>query len=244
MNELLNIAVDAARVAGAMLRTASVSVDAHLGRDIKLQQDRDAEALIVERLSAVEGIELLAEEEGGELPTSGPCWVVDPLDGSYNHYRGLPDCAVAIGLWDQRPLVGVIYDFHRDAMYTGFADGGAWLNGDPIGVSGIADCASAVLATGFPTGTDFSDAGLARAISPYARFRKVRMIGSACMALARVAEGRFDIYSERDIMPWDVIAGMALVQGAGGHTRWESASHRNGAWNLAAAADAQLFKAL
>ncbi len=219
----LSLAEAAAREAGALLRSHMQSEQTVLsqeGRDIKLQADRDAEALILARL-AESGHAVLAEESGehGDLAGDTLAWIVDPLDGTFNYSREIPVCAVSIGLCRGRtPLLGVIYDFNRDELFSGVVGEGAWLNGKPIRVTTESQTHQAVLCTGVPSRSNFSEESLLLFIHRIKSFKKVRLIGSAAVMLAYVACGRADAYLENEIMWWDVAAGLALIQAAGGWT--------------------------
>lgn len=216
----LALAEEAARAAGAYLREAITRprvVLLETGRDIKLEADRMAEARILEVLkSSPYGV--LAEESGAhDLRAQEPAWIVDPLDGSLNFQRGVPICAVSIALArGDEPLLGVIYDFNRDEMFSGIVGEGAWLNGAPMRVSEVREQSKAILTTGFPTNRDYSDASLLEFVQHIQRFKKVRLLGSAALMLAYVACGRYEAYAEDNIMYWDVAAGLALVRAAGG----------------------------
>lgn len=199
-----------------------------VGRDIKLQADRDAEEAIIRVLSRSE-FPVLAEEGGatGDVLRGGPVWVVDPLDGTMNFSRGIPLYSTAIGLLvNQEPVLGVIHDVTRDETFAG-ADGlGCWCNGLPTSVSRETAPSRSILATGLPTGRDYSTESLAALVGEFQRFKKIRMLGSAALMLAYVAAGRVDAYAEDDIMLWDVAAGVALVKAAGGFASMEpSARH-------------------
>ncbi len=219
----LELATRTAQEAGALLRRAQgarVELTASPERDVKLAVDRDSEALIVRRLQATTQFTIMTEEagviHGGEERTEWR-WIVDPLDGSLNYLRGLPLCCVSIGLWRaEEPVLGAIYDFVHDELFSGLVGQGAWLNGQPIRVSETAERAQAVLATGFPIGTDFSIEALGSFVERLRAYKKLRLLGSAALSLAAVAAGRVDAYSERDIRLWDVAAGIAIVQAAGG----------------------------
>lgn len=217
----LDRAAAAAHAAGKRLRArtpADLAVLDDGGHDIKLAADREAEAIIVGQLGE-SGFPILAEERGeiGNVATSAPVWVVDPLDGTMNFSRGIPLCCVSIALMEgEQPVLGVVYDFNRDETFAGLAAGGAWLNGAPICVSQVAAPDRAVLATGFPSFRDYSPEALKQTIESFRSFKKVRMLGSAALMLAYLASGRVDAYQEEDIMLWDVAAGLALVKGAGG----------------------------
>jgi myo-inositol-1(or 4)-monophosphatase len=220
----LACAVKAARDAGAFLRDSMEdrqTVLANEGRDIKIQADRDAEARILETLSEC-GHPVLAEESGehGLIEGTEPYWVVDPLDGTMNYLRGLPTCCVSIALCTgAEPLLGVIYDFNHDECFEATVDGGARCNDRDIAVSAVRDPKQAVLSTGVPSGMSLESDALDRFVTKIKAYKKVRMIGSAAMSLALVANGRMDVYSEESIYFWDVAAGIALVRAAGGAVR-------------------------
>lgn len=217
----LALAEEAAGAAGTYLRdafAASKPVLSQEGRDIKLEADREAERRILERLNG-SNYAVLAEESGehGAVDSTEPFWVVDPLDGTMNFSRGIPVCSVSIALCrGTDPLAGVVFDFLNDRLYAGTTAGGARLNGAETAVSEIADPAKGILATGFPSQFDFTSEAANGLMDLYARFKKVRMIGSAAMSLAYVAAGCVEAYTEERIMLWDVAAGLALVKAAGG----------------------------
>ena len=234
-DDYLLLAEETARISGAHLRDA-YSIDAgvvsDVGKDIKTKADQAAEAVILEALRPT-ALAILSEESGYEssverLNTSNdsittqdkcakPIWIIDPLDGTFNFTRGFPACCVAIGLWAKnQPILGVIYDFVLDKMYSGSVECGATCNGESIRISDTADFRNASLATGFPSARDYSEASLAKSIRRVQQFKKIRMIGSAALSIAYVANGYFDAYFEEDIWLWDVAAGLALVKAAGG----------------------------
>jgi len=223
--DYLPLAIRAAKAGGALLRgrgEEGLVVVSDAGRDVKLEADRRAEARIVETLRGESDLPVLSEECGPlGLLGEGPFWVIDPLDGTFNFQRGIPFCCVAVGLMlGEEPLVGVIYDFDREELFTAVQGGGAWLDERPIRVSAVGEPRRAVLSTGWPTHGDFSDAGLSRLLRRIQRFKKVRMLGSAALSMAYVACGRLDAYAENGAMLWDVAAGAAIVRAAGGHVSW------------------------
>jgi len=229
----LELAVRAAVAAGELLRqifTKTQTVLADTGHDIKLQADRDAEAVILKVLR-VSPYPVVAEESGehGDLRAGGPFWVVDPLDGTANFSRGVPQCCVSIALSrPDDPILGVIHDFNRDELFTGIVGAGAWHNGRPMAVSAVTHPKDGILSTGFPADFDFDDAGTRQMADQLRKFKKVRMIGSAALAMAYVACGRFDAYFEINTRFWDIAAGAALVKAAGGDV--EITSTDKGTW--------------
>ncbi len=223
----LETACSAGREAGRLLAEKSSEwnkVTAETAKDIKLQADVEAERVILAQLGNGTELPIFTEESGwhGFTPDDGPTpgglyWVVDPLDGTANYHRDFPLCCVSIALVDGiTPVAGVIYDFNRDELFAGAQGLGATLNGAPIQVSTIDQAANGVVVTGFPIRSDFSPDALAAFATEMARWRKVRMIGSAALALAYVAAGRADTYHEENTMFWDVAAGCALITAAGG----------------------------
>jgi myo-inositol-1(or 4)-monophosphatase len=219
--EELKLAESAARLAGKLLMELwpkEITILSREGHDIKLQADQDAEKVILERLSQ-SGYPVLAEESG-EHNLEDPdklFWIVDPLDGSMNFSRGLPLCCVSIALGRHDKIaLGVIYDFSRDECFSGIPGEGAWLNGQPMHIAQEKNPAQAILCTGFPGKRLMSDNNLHGFMNEARRFKKVRLLGTAALMLAYVACGRVDAYAEDDIMLWDVAAGIALVQAAGG----------------------------
>ena len=158
-------------------------------------------------------------EESGELGIIGDglYWIVDPIDGTYNFLKGLELCCVSVALWEgDRPVLGVIYEFKSDKMYSGIVGEGAWCNGEPMHTSQTDTLGKASLATGFPVYRDYSDQALVKFTESVKCFKKIRMLGTAATSIAYVASGKIDVYMEEDIMLWDVAAGVALVLAAGG----------------------------
>ena len=217
---LLEIARDTALGAARQIRPAHRHVVEDLSRDVKIEADRRLHQIITDLLESRSALPILSEEdEGSILPglSAGRVWVVDPLDGSLNFSRGIPFCGISIGLWSSEgPVLGVIHDFQRNELFSGAVGGGAFLNGSPISVSMIDQKEKAILCTGFPTGADFSHDAVSNLVTDIQSFKKVRWLGSAALSLAYVAAGRADVYQENGIALWDVAAGLALVQAAGG----------------------------
>ncbi len=206
--------------AGKALRgrgAAFQGVAASQGRDIKLNADKAAEKIILPHLLAAANYPVLSEEAGWSAAKAGRYWVVDPLDGSANYNRQIPLCCVSIALVeDDKAILGVINHFDVEELYAGAVGYGAEMNGAPLCVSGVDDTAQAILMTGLPVYRDFSDDALAAFARDFARWKKVRMIGSAALSIAFVASGKADRYAEDSIMFWDVAAGCAIAEAAGG----------------------------
>ncbi len=205
-------------------------IDHKSARDVVTEADHLSEALIIEAIRAYQPEDsILAEEtgehraiEGDEAPTSGRgrLWIVDPLDGTVNYANGIPFFCVSIGLIvDGVPSVGVIHDPTRDEMFAATADGPALLAGT-LGTPSHAITASEK--------EQLSDYVISMALNGRAAFsrarnvRKVirisRSMGSAALALAYVANGRFDAFVQQGgLSAWDVAAG-GLIAERGGAT--------------------------
>jgi myo-inositol-1(or 4)-monophosphatase len=243
-HELLTLAIATARAAGAALaKRSDRTVNFESAHDIKLQADVDSETLIRTRLARTK-LPVIGEEIGGDATLLGrdePYWAVDPLDGTYNYLRGIPGTCVSLGLWcGRRPILGVVFDFWRDEMFAGGAGLGLTLNGRKLTPRWASDVPHAVLCTGFPSGTDRGSAAVQGFVGRVERFKKIRMLGTAALALAYVAASRADAYFEESIKLWDIAAGLALVEAAGGHTRVEPVPGQPLSFNVWAAGRADL----
>jgi len=189
------------------------------GRDIKLEADALLHRELTRRLEQMSGIPCLSEENVSShnlLAQNVSFWIVDPLDGSMNFSRRIPLCCISLALWyANQAQVGIVYDFIHDDWFVGYS-GHSFLNDSPISVGHIERTDQAVLASGFPVGMDLNSSNLSYVSKAARNFKKIRMLGSAALSMAWVAAGRVDAYFEKDIMLWDIAAGAALVQGAGG----------------------------
>ena len=217
----LDTAKKAATKAGHILLSNKSNLNKILSttrKDIKLQADISAEAVIKDIIKSESTLPILAEESGlSSEKISSTFWVVDPLDGTANYSRNIPICCVSIGLIsDLKPVLGVIYDFHNDELYEGSIDTKALLNNNEISVSKVENFHDGVLLTGLPNNTDYSDSALLKMVKDFQNWRKVRMIGSAAMASAYIASGKADLYTEKKTYLWDIAAGAAIVNAAGG----------------------------
>ena len=217
----LNIAKSAALAAGDILKTKKndLNIETYSSeRDIKLEADTAAETLIKKTIQDKSDIPILAEESGKSSKNLGDIfWVIDPLDGTANYSRDIPICCVSIALIENLiPVIGVIYDFNNNDLYIGSSQQEATLNDKKITVSQALKHQDGVLVTGLPNATDYSDQAMIDMIKDFQSWRKVRMIGSAAMASAYVASGKADVYKELGTYLWDVAAGAAIVNAAGG----------------------------
>ena len=218
----LDLAKEAAIESGKLLIENKKKLNKRLksnNKDTKLIADIKAENLIKEIILKKSRYPILAEESGKSVEDLGNTfWVIDPLDGTANYSRGIPLCCVSIGLVrDMKALLGVIYDFNNNDIYVGNSHTKiSTLNNEKIFVSDYKKKGDGVLVTGLPVNSDYSDTSLKKTIDDMQLWKKIRMIGSAAMASCYVASGRAEMYKEKGVYIWDILAGAAIVESAGG----------------------------
>jgi myo-inositol-1(or 4)-monophosphatase len=218
--ELLDIATEAARTAGALLLprfgTERVLATKSTPTDLVSEADLAAEAAIRAVLARRAPDDAVMGEEGEDVGgTSGRRWIVDPLDGTVNFLYGLPLWCVSVACEGR---AGVVFDPVRDELFAATADGPATLNGRELGadrVGGADSLGQALVATGFgydPARRALQAEVVARVLP---RARDIRRGGAAALDLAWVAAGRLDAYYERGVNVWDVVAGELICARAG-----------------------------
>jgi myo-inositol-1(or 4)-monophosphatase len=181
--------------------------------------DKTSEKMIIENLKhLVPGAGFIAEE--GTTDTRGEeyNWIIDPLDGTTNFIHGAPPVAVSIALVQHGvPVVGVIYEIWLKETFYAWKGSKAFLNGREIRVSNTPDVKDALIATGFPYHNFDRIKGFMDTIDYFFNnTHGVRRLGSAATDLAYVACGRFEGFYEYNLSPWDVAAGVLILQQAGG----------------------------
>ena len=216
------LAKKAALKAGELLKNKKKEINEILNsdpKDTKLKADVESENLIKSIISAESTYPILAEESGKSSNDLGDVfWVIDPLDGTANYNRDIPICCVSIGLViEMEPILGIIYDFNNDHMYSGDKFSNiSKMNDISINVSQKSDKKESILITGLPHNTDYSDSSLNNMIKDMQDWQKIRMIGSAAIAACYIASGKAERYQETGIYLWDIVAGAAIVESAGG----------------------------
>ena len=159
----------------------------------------------------------LGEESSGDEANTGYVWIVDPLDGTRNYASGIPFFSVVVGLvLDGEPLVGVNYDPMRDEMFYAERGKGAFLNGEPIRVSeksAIEDC---ILGMDLSYNDQGAVNSLEVILSIWPGMQTARIMGSSALGISYAAAGRSDLYFHYQLEPWDQVAGLLLVEEAGG----------------------------
>ena len=230
--EVLDLAIGLARQAGEIqrdryesrleIRTKSAAID------LVTEVDQQCEALIV---AGIEGArpedEILAEEGGAhERADASWRWIIDPLDGTVNYAHGFPRFCVSIGVeYRGERQVGVVYDPLLDECFYAVRGAGAYLGERPLRVSKTPVLPEALVATGFAYDVHRSDTDNLKNFSLMLKAaRGLRRDGSAALDLCYVAAGRLDAYWEFKLHPWDVAAGILIVEEAGGRVTSSSGS--------------------
>ncbi len=220
---MLQTAIDAATEAGKFLRESK-------GKSLKIENksssidpvtqiDKQAEKIIVDIIkNRYPDHAILAEESGESNDTSDYRWIIDPLDGTVNFTHGLPIYCVSIGLeYRDAVIAGAVFDPNAGDLYTAERGKGAYLNGSRIHVSENEKLIDSILITGFPYDIHNNPGNtIERFIDFLMEAQAVRRLGSAAIDLCYIAAGYGDGFWEAFIKPWDIAAGMLLVEEAGG----------------------------
>ncbi len=223
LERILFFTLELAREAGAIIAEAfgtEHELDYKGAVDPVTEVDQRVETLILERVQMrFPEHQILAEEEGGEYrQIPEPLWIVDPIDGTNNFAHHFPHVGLSLALVvNGDPKIGVIYDPLREELFTAVRHGGSRLNNHPIRVSRVPRLAEAFLSTGFPYDRRVAEENNTRRLDHFLRRSQgVRRAGAAVLDLAYVACGRLDAHWEPRLKPWDVAAGILLVEEAGG----------------------------
>jgi myo-inositol-1(or 4)-monophosphatase len=200
-------------------RRELLHIDRKGAQDLVSEADRLCEDTIVaglRRLFPEDGF--LGEERGAQNAEAAALWVIDPIDGTHNFLTGVPFWCVSVGMVvGGDAVLGIIYNPLAAELYSARSGGGAFLNGQPISVSGEAELTRARVCVGF---------SYRRPVAMHARAVEALLnagceylrLGSGALGLAYTAAGRFDGYWERHTNAWDAAAGLVLVREAGGWT--------------------------
>ncbi len=228
LQRFLDVATEAASAGGAVLQYYWGNLDSiqQKGRpgDLVTEADKAAEKEVLSVLKLHFPHHAILAEESGSINTAAShepnslLWAVDPLDGTTNYAHQYPLCGCSVGLMlDGKPIVGAIFDPVHSALFRAAKGLGATCNRQPIGVSETITLADSLLVTGFAYDRrETIDNNYAEFCHLTHLSRGVRRGGSASIDLAFVACGRLDGYWERGLSPWDIAAGVILVEEAGG----------------------------
>ena len=217
----LDVAIGAAREAGALLRErfhtakeVSYKGPSNLVTDVDLASERLLQETFAREFP---DFGFLGEEFGEQGDGTGLRWIVDPVDGTRNYALGVPHFAVSIALVrDSDALLGVTYDPIRDELFHTAKGEGAFLNGERLSVAERMSVAESLLGFDMSAMDDKAVHALKLVQGLWPGLQGVRVMGSATLGLAYTAAGRLDIYFHHTVAPWDVAAGILMVQEAGG----------------------------
>ncbi len=216
----LAVAELAARKAGAFLRQrfhGQKLVDEVHEHDIKLQLDKECQSLITEELLLHYPDYSVLGEEGRSAGDAVHEWIIDPIDGTVNYFYGIPIFCVSIALRVAGRLVlGCVYDPMQGECFCALTGGQALCNGRLIAASTRNRMDEAVVFIGHGRHDGSGEAGIRRFAHVSAQVRKIRILGSAALALCYIAAGRFDAYVEGRINLWDFAAARVILEAAGG----------------------------
>ncbi|MFK8067445.1 MAG: inositol monophosphatase family protein [Gammaproteobacteria bacterium] len=227
MHPMLTIAVRAARKAGDFInrnldQVADLDVTEKGYNDFVTEVDKKAESIIIDTIrDAYPDHSFLAEESG--ITSNDPDnieyqWIIDPLDGTTNFLHTFPQYAVSIALKHKGILdQAVIYDPNRSELFTATKGRGAFLDNRRIRVGKRIGLKGSLIGTGFPVRNQDQ---LGEYLQTFKAIFKdtagIRRAGAASLDLAYVASGRLDGFWEMQLQPWDMAAGILLIQEAGG----------------------------
>jgi len=220
MKDIVNVAIDSARIAGDFLidNFGKISqIEKKGDRNFATNLDREAEVMIIEKIKdkfPEHGI--VAEESGKQNLTSDYTWIIDPLDGTHNFMRNIDIFGVSIGIVYKNEFVcGVIYMPKDKHMYVGQKGNGAYRNDKKISVSSnsnLKDCSIS-----FDSSIRYSPDNMLRTLGALAKeVFNVRMFGSSARVLSYIADGTLDFAVEFHDRPWDFAGGVSIIEEAGG----------------------------
>ncbi len=221
MGSYLETAIGIAREAGALINNFAerrVPFELKGEFDLVTEADRASEELIVSRLQSHFPSHTIIGEEGGQRTAGSEyCWYVDPVDGTTNFAHGFPIYNTTLALEHKGEMIaGVVFDPTRNEMFAAEKGGGAYLNGHRIRVSKAKLVADSLVATGFPSRKRHENVNVHFYYQLALQSHGVRRAGAAAIDLAYVACGRLDAFWEFGLNPWDMAAGILLVEEAGG----------------------------
>jgi len=228
MERELSLCISVAKSCGQMIRDAFYSDDKEIQHkglvDLVTQTDKAVEKFAIETIrKEFPQHEFLAEEsfDGTKYGlTEAPTWIIDPIDGTTNFVHKQPFLCISIALCvNMKIMIGCCYNPIQEELFHAVRGQGAYLNGKKIHVADAKQLHHAVVATNVgydrsPEGIQFMTSNIKNLLEH--NIQSLRCGGTAAMEICSVACGRFDVFYEFGIHPWDIAAGILMVEEAGG----------------------------
>jgi len=188
-------------------------------KDLVTTYDVAVEKFLIEKFATFREYNIIAEETLQE--EFGNSIIIDPIDGTTNFANGLPFCAISVGIYEnKKPKYAIVYNPILNELFYAEAGKGAFLNGKRLQVSTNSDFQRALISTGFPysgaQNRDDLEWVIERLKNILPACQDIRRYGSASLDLCYVAKGSYDGFYEINLKPWDVSAGLLIIQEAGG----------------------------
>lgn len=188
--------------------------------DLVTEADKESEKVILDLIKKTFPSHAILSEEAGlhQINSTEYTWVVDPLDGTTNYTHQYPAVSISIALLHhEEPIIGIVHNPIYEELFHAAKEQGSFLNGKPIHVSTVSGLSQSLLATGFAYDRRETEENNYREFCHMTHHSQgVRRGGSAALDLAYVAAGRLDGFWERGLNPWDIAAGVILIEEAGG----------------------------
>ncbi len=220
----LQVAISAANRAGAFVLDAGKkgnhAVQRKQANDFVTETDKLAEELIISIITEHFPLDaIFGEETGTKGDLANGRWIIDPIDGTTNFFRSLPNYTISIA-WEMepfRPLVGVVFNPRQNELFWASKGGGAFLNGEPIKVSSLEDPSQAIVMCVPPhRNHDLAPAYFENMYRIFLGTSDLRSFGSCALELSYIAAGRLDGYYELGLGYYDLAAGICILEEAGG----------------------------
>ena len=220
--ELIDIAKEIALGCGEILKEGfhnikNISEKSGPG-DVVTDVDKRSETYAKEMVKKYRPSDGMLGEEGSYYEgTSGYMWIIDPLDGTYNFALGIPLFCVSVAVCKAgHPVVGVVYDSLHNEMFWAEKGKGSYLNGKKLTVKPFEKVEDCVLYLSWIKGAKDIDLFNEKAQKLFSKVKYIRRIGSAALGLSYIADNRIHGFVEIGLHPWDVAAGILIIEEAGG----------------------------
>ncbi|MCR4859827.1 MAG: inositol monophosphatase [Bacteroidales bacterium] len=216
---MLQQLIDIVKEASALMEREGFTVEQKDGiENIVTSSDIAVQDFLTARLAELlPGCGFLCEEEDFRDLSEEDVWIIDPIDGTTNYSRGIPDCCISVALAHKGKLqLGVVYSPARDELYTAERGKGAFYNGSPIHASSRPFSEGLFCAALCTYRKEFAKACSDIVYDVYMQSNDTRRWGSAAIELCLLARGQVDLYFEMRLQPWDYAAAMLILHEAGG----------------------------